>query len=735
MIPVKMFIKGFLSYREKVEIDFSKLDVACVSGMNGAGKSSLFDAMTWVLFGKARRNDDALINDMADACAVALEFEYENNLYRIYREKPREKTGLLKFEIRSSDIWKSLTEATMRDTDARIQATLRMDYDTFINASFFLQGKADLFTQQPPAKRKEILGNILGLEVWESYREEASKRRRNVNEEIKGKKSWLAEIETELNKESELREKLRLLTEKLEAISMLCKEREKTLAAAKEKSQALESEKQQIALMESNLATEQQRLIETQNRIHSLAGEITKQQNIVSNAEKIAADYKKLQEIRQTLESMDALSQQFHELSAQKDKNTAAIMAEIARLSGEIHGKQASLKAQMNQIKEHMDKFNSLEAGTCPTCGQELSQEHKQKVLDDYTAKGKELGDQYRANEAELQKIQTDETIAADERAEIVKIEEQINVLNYDENEHARLKNEKVFLQSSEQQYQALEKARTTIEGIQRELSALEQNRDSFVQNINSQTAVLEKAQQELSAKQTGLVDIATAERELSSARYDENNLHGEIGSVKQSLETLDQNKEKTVEINNKITELSRQEAKLRTLEVAFGKDGIPTLLIEHAIPEIETQANEILERLTDGRMSILFETEREYKDKKREDKKQTLDILISDAMGRREYELFSGGEAFRINFAIRLALSRVLAGRAGARLQTLVIDEGFGSQDAEGRQKLIEAINMIRNDFKKILVITHLEELKDAFPERIEVSKVNGSSQIALIA
>ena len=109
---------------------------------------------------------------------------------------------------------------------------------------------------------------------------------------------------------------------------------------------------------------------------------------------------------------------------------------------------------------------------------------------------------------------------------------------------------------------------------------------------------------------------------------------------------------------------------------------------------------------------------------------KETLDIIIRDNAGRREYEMFSGGEAFRINFAIRLALSRVLAQRSGARLQTLVIDEGFGSQDADGRQRLVEAINLVNPDFEKILVITHLEELKDAFPSRIEVTKtVTGSS------
>jgi len=95
---------------------------------------------------------------------------------------------------------------------------------------------------------------------------------------------------------------------------------------------------------------------------------------------------------------------------------------------------------------------------------------------------------------------------------------------------------------------------------------------------------------------------------------------------------------------------------------------------------------------------------------------------------------MYSGGEAFRINFSIRLALSQVLARRAGARLQTLVIDEGFGSQDAQGRQRLVEAINLVQGDFEKILVITHLEELKDVFPTRIEVEKTVEGSQLSVI-
>ena len=230
MIPVSLTLQGFLSYKEPVTIDFSKVEVACISGANGSGKSSLFDAITWVLFGKARRSDDALINDAAESCLVALEFDYENDRYRVQREKPRGKGTLLELQIRAEDGgWKTLTEAGVRVTEDRIRDVLRLDYDTFINASFFLQGKADMFTQQAPARRKEILSTILGLEVWETYKEEASNRRKNAAGEVKNLRAWLEEVLTELGEEAARTEKLRLLTLSLEKTSALRAELEEPL--------------------------------------------------------------------------------------------------------------------------------------------------------------------------------------------------------------------------------------------------------------------------------------------------------------------------------------------------------------------------------------------------------------------------------------------------------------------------------------------------------------------------
>jgi exonuclease SbcC len=166
-------------------------------------------------------------------------------------------------------------------------------------------------------------------------------------------------------------------------------------------------------------------------------------------------------------------------------------------------------------------------------------------------------------------------------------------------------------------------------------------------------------------------------------------------------------------------------------LRLAFGKDGIPAMIIESAIPELESATNELLARMTDGRMHMRLVTQREKVSSS--GTIETLDIEIADDLGTRPYEMYSGGEAFRIDFAIRVALSRMLARRAGAHLRTLFIDEGFGTQDDDGRNKLVEAINAIQQEFELILVITHIDELRDAFPVHIMVEKTANGSRIAV--
>ncbi len=151
--------------------------------------------------------------------------------------------------------------------------------------------------------------------------------------------------------------------------------------------------------------------------------------------------------------------------------------------------------------------------------------------------------------------------------------------------------------------------------------------------------------------------DLEALEREVRDLKLRENQLRDEVGAARQKVLVLPQLKKRRAELIGRRDETQRLIARLKTLEKAFSKDGVPALLIEQALPEIEAQANQLLDRLSNGMMSVAFETQREYKTK--EGEKETLDIIIRDGAGIRPYEMFSGGEAFRINFAIRLALAR----------------------------------------------------------------------------
>ncbi len=221
-----MRIAGFLSYRDPVEVDFTTFELACISGQNGAGKSSLLDAMTWALFGQARKRDDSLVNLQSKAAEVALTFSYENNIYRVQRTLPRGKTTILEFQIKNGDEWKPLTERTLRETQACIEQTLRLDYDTFINAAFFLQGKADQFTQQNASKRKDVLSNILGLEIWETYKARTVEKRRGLEEEVIGIDRSIADIDFELDEEEPRKQRLKELEADLKRLSDACKSQE-----------------------------------------------------------------------------------------------------------------------------------------------------------------------------------------------------------------------------------------------------------------------------------------------------------------------------------------------------------------------------------------------------------------------------------------------------------------------------------------------------------------------------
>lgn len=201
---------------------------------------------------------------------------------------------------------------------------------------------------------------------------------------------------------------------------------------------------------------------------------------------------------------------------------------------------------------------------------------------------------------------------------------------------------------------------------------------------------------------------------------------------------SLEQKQKKQLDLEQELTNIVLQTKSIhqelvdyQEIAKALGKDGIQALLIEQAIPEIEHETNQILARLTNNQTQIFIES---LRDLKKGGSKETLDIKIADPFGLRDYEMFSGGEAFRIDFALRIGISKLLARRAGTTLQTIFIDEGFGSQDDEGLGLIMDNIHKIQEDFAKIIIVSHLQELKEQFPVQFIVEKKRSGSSVSIV-
>lgn len=997
MIPLKLELTNFLSYRETAALDFNGIHLATISGANGAGKSSILDGITWALFGAARaKSDDDVVNRLADrdskAAEVRFDFELEDQVYRIIRQKKARRAMTLEFQVATdyaADKWRSLTMAKRRETDDAISTLLRMNYDTFSNASFLLQGKADEFTTKSAGGRKEVLADLLGVSVWDRYKNAVTEKRKLADNEQTLIDGQISEIELELTEEVSRRATFEAAETEHKLIKQQLVDGESRLTEARRSADLVKQQQQTVDQAKSSLTQMTGRLREWQSRHEKQTTERAEFGQILADEVKIRADYESWEKLQKELETHQAKANEYNQLDKQMEPHKLAIARERSRLTQEkeglekrqhqiqeLDGRKAeletnqktqeaklaeaekglarlveqetahqaarddlqkleadlrllqqeqeqltaiaadsrkqqeqltageraiaqksaefekvtaqleslttdqtdlatmredevrcrteneTLKPQMAKLKERMDQLKDEKGGPCPHCGQLLTEEHIESTLADMQAEGKASGDQFRANKDKLAKLKLDipviemrvknrprleqqastfqreiagtqstveglkkglaeweangaarlavvekeivafmpkfeaqqkvveaaaetlkekpsldrragfakeelarietglaqiqrdqthwvengapklaeivmslenDTFLADDRSALETLQKEAAAVGYDFDAHQSVMAQRDKLAEAAERFHQLETAVGRVESLDTALADLTSQISEQEKLIEGQTESLENSRTMLSQLQeSGGNNLALIEQEVARLRESEITANRKMTQAQTMLDVLSQQK---VRLEAKRTEretVTQKIARYKVLETATGRNGIQALLIERALPEIEQTANDLLEKLTSGRMRVEFDTQRELKSKKGQTA-ETLDIRISDEVGVRPYENYSGGEQFRVNFAIRIALSQVLSRRAGAKLQTLVVDEGFGSQDPEGRQKLIEAINAIQDDFAKILIITHVEDLRDAFPNRIEVEKSRAGSMIVV--
>jgi DNA repair protein SbcC/Rad50 len=355
---------------------------------------------------------------------------------------------------------------------------------------------------------------------------------------------------------------------------------------------------------------------------------------------------------------------------------------------------------------------------------------------------------QLQRDKSELSRLQTDlpiyeqkvleltnqissESYGDEIRDQLKALQEKLGALGYDRNAHDALKKQISELLPNSELFRDLQRAlndRPALELSERSCREMLESKQLQVLSLENELLKL-KAQIENAPALKMELDDKVAE--LSGHQRDREELGKKVAVLESTIERLNLDLSEFKLQKKQLEDCKKEVDDYVFLAEAFGKKGIQAVIIENAIPEIETESNRILSRLTENKMHVGLITQNKNKSGSIT---ETLELVIADEVGTRNYELFSGGEAFKVNFAVRVALSRLLARRSGARLETLIIDEGFGSQDEVSRERLVKAIRSVQTDFARILVITHMTDIKEMFPNQIAVTKVNGASQLQLV-
>ncbi|MGI2335481.1 MAG: AAA family ATPase [Dehalogenimonas sp.] len=860
MIPVRLKLKNFLPYRGEIPpLTFEGIHLACISGDNGSGKTSIVDAMTWALWGKSRvgsksTGDDDLISQGETDTSVTFDFRAgDGQVYRVERRrtKPKKSSGNGQSELNlflvSDEGVSNISGSIMSETADKITSLLQLDYETFINSAYLKQGEAGHFTDLTPNKRKEVLGAILNLDVYDRLSETAKTKADDAAASKKLLSDSVAMEQEKLAQETEIESALATAVQESANAESGLKEKQAVLDELKRTRQLVESQQQSLIQAEAGVREITGDLTQKQTELETNGQRITNYQQILTSKKSIEAGYARFQatskrntEFNQKLIAVRRLDEQTKSLESAITKAVSEAAAtharwqekyeELAVMAAELPKKKESL-AELNremtqivekekhlegitaaiqqlktdnarfeteasglskQLQENEDKSKLLsesQEAACPVCETELSRERLTTVLNKYqsdntsirkllgtlavsqTENARKLRELERDLEtagklkaertrltnlearllhdieeaekaagrlpegekqlAELtRKIETND-FAPEERRQLAELESQIKAVGYDADEHQRTSETLRELEPFDRQHRELTEA-------EKLLAADEQSRlsiEASIAELKKRLTLREQETGKLRAELTKMpsVDDAMlrdAETLVSGLKQQATAAAQKTGVLQQSLAQLQELKK---DIAAKTAEIRRQaetESLYRDLQKYFGRNGVQAAIIDNAIPKMEAEANQLLARMTDNRMSLKLELQRMTR---KGETSETFDIKVSDELGTRDYDLFSGGEAFRINFALRLALSRLLADRTGAPLRTLIIDEGFGTQDAAGIDKLKEAIASIQDQFDCILVITHIEEFKDAFPARIEVCKTADGSNIQI--
>lgn len=735
----RLSVHDFKSYQD-LDLDLSSVSLASVVGSNGAGKSTILDAIVFALTGHRKRDLSDFVRKGTEECRVALTFAVSGTRYRLTRTYSTRNKGKSTLELAREEGGLWVAEGTqVRETEARVSAILGVDEATLLLTSIISQEDSGSFFRLAPAQRLEGLGRILQLDtIYEpirAYMKEQGDLHKGALDVARSSMERLgtaadrlssltfdqASADTEVRRLQTVLSEAQSVFDQAQASHFEAEKRIANMDVLQRRFDELGARQFKLGQQAERLDREVQALTQRTSERADLQGRLSDKGQI----EESIAGFEFCREYdRETDQRREALTS---DLRAEKTAATE-IASRGQKLKTAIDQEQARLDAALIKI----DSIERAEHPICDRCGQPIADKSLLQTL-------QQLGQETTERSKHMSEagIERDELRVRYEK-HAVKVKDwqaQLDGLptpTFNAEAYGRAQ---ALLRALE----AIPARLAEIDALSERLVACQAERASVTQQREDPSALqeLEEAEAAVFAGMD-LVDVAKEAKlqleirqatldgcrgALSTAEKAAARLEGEIAALAHVPEALEQAR----------AEAKAHEQHLADYELlkrAFSKWGVPALIVQNVLLALETQVNELL-ALYDGGLALRFESEKETRDGARD----SLEIMVFDGADWRPFETFSGGERYRVASAMRLGLARLLAHRSGARVETLLVDEPEGL-DATGRAHLAMILEHMSGDFGLVLLLTHYEDLKDAMPQQIVVSRgEDGLSQAEVAA
>jgi len=656
--------------------------------------------LTFALYGKASATElrelgeDSLINDRANEAYVSATFEKDNNTYTV--ERTIRRRGPSKAQLTSPTLPKPIVD--VKAVNSKIESLLGMDYETFISSTIIRQDEMDRLTARRPAERKEILANIFGLQTYEAMRERAHDKAWEIKNRIATLEERKKILEEKIQQEEHLKEKLARHEEEIRNLKEKCSDKEDEKKKIEIKLDELQKMKTEHDRIDSEVKSLTEQLRRDESRLEDLKKDI----------EEVNRATEKLETLKPLQEERARLKQELEILTQQRDQ----LKLNITKLDE----KMLEIKNRIQEETENYRRIKEYKIPECPICKRPLDEPHRSKLLKDYESRIAQLNKDHENLASQAQNIQRT-------------LEEKL---------HPSILERQAALKEMEKLDEEIGRLAATAG----RMPQLMEDERRLITLINENKIKIKEFEERLRILKPTIESYRSLEDERRMVEEDLRRIERDLGvekanrdRAKKDLAEIQQAKTEHERIVEQIGQEDRLRAAYEYLEKrVFHKDGIPTAILREIIPEIEREASKILRDLSGGRMDIRFSLGRKTKAGK-----TTEELIIEavDQTGSHPVSRYSGGERMRINLALRLGVSEVITKRSGykGRIETLIIDEGFGPLDEEGRRATVEILQTLRQRFRKIIVISHIDDVREAFESRLLIDKpVGGYSSISIL-